>query len=315
VLVVNKMDLLPSDTKMAERRLLSWVREQPEYQALPPVAAIHFVSAHTGWGLPRLLGRLCKLCAHHGTNAQFIGLTNAGKSTLVNRLLNTGQRQEVTTSPVAGTTLGNLAFRLICDRRHGGPRLFRKGDAPRKAAGIRTVYDTPGIIDPTHLTQLLTPDEQRAIFPAKCTPKLNTVKREQSLLFGGLARIDYVSGDPAHVVLVSFASPHIKMHKTNAARADALVANAAEGGGEGVRPMVLTPPYSEGRADPFPPLSNVTEHTVMGRGWRSKNAAADLVLPGVGWAMVFAPAGTQVVLRASLVPGHPATVRTPLENG
>lgn len=317
VLVVNKVDLLPADTKRSERRLLDWVRAQPEYQTLHNVEAIHLVSAQSGWGLPRLLRRLCKLCGAHNVEARLVGLTNAGKSTLVNRLLGRrATRQQVTTSAVAGTTLGDIHFRLICaSRGAGGPRLCRRRDMPVHESS-HSVYDTPGIIDPQHITQLLTPEEQRALFPARCKPRTCTIKRGQSLMFGGLARLDFLSGDVEHVTIVVFTSPNVRLHQTKTDRAKAwfVPRDTDEMGNEsGRRGRQLEPPFMDTREVPFPELSNITEHSIRGKGWKPSEGAADIVLPGIGWGMVCAGRGKTVVLQSAVAPGHPGTVRSPLE--
>eukprot|EP00038_Savillea_parva_P015437 m.220320 g.220320 ORF g.220320 m.220320 type:complete len:760 (+) comp31005_c0_seq1:208-2487(+) len=382
VLVVNKVDLLPSDAKRAQRRLIEWLRAQPEYNALPThVDAVHFVSAHTGWGLPRLLRRLCRLCGHHGSRqggVRFVGLTNAGKSTLVNRLLLLGRRQQqpddrqestkktqrsskdkersqsgnknhhkntnaqvredvtteqhgdVTTSPVAGTTLGDLAFQLVCNRKRGGPRLMPvhgsdglHGAPPTPTdATTYPVYDTPGIVDPDHVTRLLTPAEQSAVFTTKCRPVIHTLKRGDTLLFGGLGRIDYVEGTADHVIVVAFASPKIVLHRAKRRRADELLAALQHG--EALHPeevavdathktVHLAPPFLKARSERFPPLDNTRDFTMTGRGWMPSDAVTDIVLPGIGWGMLSVGKGKRVKLQASVTPGHPPALRSPIE--
>ena len=71
------------------------------------------------------------------------------------------------------------------------------------------MLDTPGVMLTDHVSHLLTPDEQRAVSPASCVPKVHTLRRGQSLLFGGLARVDYVDGDEDHIIVTAFAAPTV----------------------------------------------------------------------------------------------------------
>eukprot|EP00041_Stephanoeca_diplocostata_P017958 m.372270 g.372270 ORF g.372270 m.372270 type:complete len:475 (+) comp20870_c0_seq1:168-1592(+) len=131
MLVVNKVDVLPCDAQQNEQRLRRWVLSQPELETLQgEVVSINFVSGQTGWGLPRLLRRMYTHCTNNYTSARLIGITNAGKSTLINRMVVTGEEKQrrrgvapvtssvatrdvITTSAVAGTTVSALPFRLV----------------------------------------------------------------------------------------------------------------------------------------------------------------------------------------------------------
>ena len=92
----------------------------------------------------------------------FFKAANAGKSTLLNHIL--GRRNEdkrvpkfrpgnlnsrkgaVTTSPLPGTTLKFIKVDL---------------------GGGRNLYDTPGLLVPGTLTQLLTPEELKIVVPKR----------------------------------------------------------------------------------------------------------------------------------------------------
>ena len=87
LLVLNKVDLLPCDAKKSELKLVQWVREQPEYARLPNTLSVHLVSATSGWGLPRLLRKIHDYCRGNEVSASVVGLTNVGKSSMINRML------------------------------------------------------------------------------------------------------------------------------------------------------------------------------------------------------------------------------------
>ena len=79
--------------------------------------------------------------------------------------------------------------------------------------------------------------------------------------------------------------------------------------------FLLEPPIVAGRAVPFPRLVTATDHVVRGRGWRPDDAAADVVLPGVGWAVVSLAEGVDARIQTLMPPGLISLLREPLEPG
>lgn len=166
ILAANKADLLPS--KMGIVRVESWVRRELEYLGVKSLAnvggAVRLVSCKTGFGISAMLDKAKKLAAERNCDIYVVGAANAGKSTLLNHILaskesedgsgrvkkragNQNKRKDVvTTSPLPGTTLKFLQVNV--------------GD------GI-DLFDTPGLLVPGTLTQLLTPEELKVVVPKK----------------------------------------------------------------------------------------------------------------------------------------------------
>jgi len=166
LLAANKADLLPS--KMGQHRAENWVRRELEYLGVQSIAniggAVRLVSCKTGFGISGLLSKARQLAEEMDTDVYVVGAANAGKSTLVNHILerNSKKRQPsrgkkragnanankgaVTVSPLPGTTLKFIKVDL--------------GDR-------RSLYDTPGLLVPGTLTQLLTPEELKIVVPRK----------------------------------------------------------------------------------------------------------------------------------------------------
>ena len=167
LIAANKVDLLPS--KMGFTRAENWVRRELEYLGVESIAniggAIRLVSCKTGYGLSQLLDKARSLAEKIDCDIYVVGAANAGKSTLLNHILrkndaypskfkgkknragnSNARKGMITTSPLPGTTLKFIKADL--------------GDG-------RALYDTPGLLVPGTLTQLLTPAELKMVVPKK----------------------------------------------------------------------------------------------------------------------------------------------------
>jgi hypothetical protein len=164
IIAANKADLLSS--KMGPQRVQNWVRRELEYLGIESLAniggAVQLVSCKTGMGIPVLLDKARNLAEEMDCDVYVVGAANAGKSSLINYILREsstdfkpGKRRAgnenarkgaVTTSPLPGTTLKFIKVDL---------------------GGGRSLYDTPGLLVPGTLTQMLTPDELKMVVPKK----------------------------------------------------------------------------------------------------------------------------------------------------
>ena len=166
ILAANKADLLPA--KMGQVRAENWVRRELEYLGVRSLAniggAVRLVSCKTGVGISAMLNKAKGLANEMDCDIYVVGAANAGKSTLLNYILgpdddledgdlpklragNRNKRKNaVTVSPLPGTTLKFIRVDI---------------------GGGRSLYDTPGLLVPGTLTQLLTPDELKIVVPKK----------------------------------------------------------------------------------------------------------------------------------------------------
>jgi len=164
IVAANKADLLPA--KMGQVRAENWVRRELEYMGVRSLAnvggAVRLVSCKTGAGVGGMLAKARELADEMDCDIYVVGAANAGKSTLLNYILgpeeavgtpikfragNRNKRKSaITTSPLPGTTLKFIKVDV--------------GDG-------RSLYDTPGLLVPGTLTQLLTPDELKIVVPKK----------------------------------------------------------------------------------------------------------------------------------------------------
>ena len=163
ILAANKADLMPS--KMGTARVENWVRRELEYMGVRSIAnvggAVRLVSCKTGEGVADMMKKARELAEDLDGDVYVVGAANAGKSTLINYILSRDQEKPtgkiragnrnqfkgaLTTSPLPGTTLKFIKIDL--------------GEG-------RSLYDTPGLLVPGTMTQLLTPEELKIVCPSK----------------------------------------------------------------------------------------------------------------------------------------------------
>lgn len=247
LLVGNKMDLLPKSVN--ERKLAAWLRASAKEAGLI-VQDVLFISSVKGHGFEQLEKTIESL--RKNRDVYIVGATNVGKSTFINRLIkqSTGYKNVITTSYFPGTTLGFIEIPL--DHQS-------------------SLIDTPGIVNKTQMAHYVSARDLKIITPRKeVKPRIYQLNSGQTLFFGGLARLDFISGEKQP--FVCYFSNELQIHRTKQKNADALYQNHA---GE-----LLSPPDQES-IQQLPPLVETTFHTGADK--------TDIVFPGLGWVSLKAP--------------------------
>ena len=184
ILVLNKKDVLPKSVK--EEKLINYLKEKNiEFEE------VIVVSVNKNINIDYLLKRI----KYYQTskNVYVVGHTNAGKSSLINKLISnySDNTQELTMSPLPSTTL-NLVKIDINDHL--------------------TLIDTPGLVDNGSILNRVDASMVKKISPKKeIKPRTYQLRKNQSIIIENLVRIDYVEGEKNSFTL--FVSNDLKVKR------------------------------------------------------------------------------------------------------
>ena len=184
ILVLNKKDVLPKSVK--EDKLIKYLEDKD----------VHFeevivISANKNYNIDYLLKRI--KFYQTSKNVYVVGHTNAGKSSLINKLIKnySDKTQELTMSPLPSTTLNTLSIEIN---------------------DYLTVIDTPGLVDPGSILNQVSGDLVKKISPTKeIKPRTYQLRKNQSIIIEDLVRIDYVEGEKNSFTL--FISNDLKVRR------------------------------------------------------------------------------------------------------
>lgn len=207
VLAVNKADLIPKTTPL--RELGSWVKSRLDHYGVPKAKFV-LVSAANGYGFPALADLLLTL----GLNILFVGITNVGKSSVLQRLLHMriggGKRAKIepTISPYPGTTVN--VSRWSCP-------------------GGLVLADSPGFVPQGRISDLVEPELAQEIIPHKSlSSHLYPVRTGDVVLIKSLAAVECLStsGD---ALLIGFTGSGVKWQKASIQQMDKWLQRGLEG--------------------------------------------------------------------------------------
>ncbi|KAJ1890113.1 nitric oxide associated protein 1 [Kickxella alabastrina] len=299
IIVANKADLLPKDYH--QERVIMWFKRFAKDLNLN-IQSIHLVSSLKNLGTRELAADITER-RRAGQDIYMVGRANVGKSELINALLRIsmgGYKHKVLASHVPGTTMGLSGVPL----RH-----FAKALVPVEGARPQdrqsNLYDTPGVFSNKSLLSFLNNNELKmAMCSKRITPFTYILNHGQSIMLGGLGRIDLVDG-PEYVYVTVFSNIH--PHFTRTQRAVELTERLEAGEKTFLRPPI----GDEDRLKSFPKSKLAVEHTF--EGTHKQHATLDVAFAGIGWVaitgqfpratiQVFTPNGMGVSVRPPLMP-------------
>lgn len=170
ILVITKRDIMPKSVK--NNKLLNYIK-QLNYKN--NIIDIVITSSKNNEGLDELYNKIKKYQTNR--NVYLVGNTNAGKSTLVNKLIKNYSINEsnITESIMPSTTLNQL--NVILDN-------------------TTTLIDTPGLIDEESVLNYVDYKILKRIIPKKeVKPKTFQLNIGKSIEIENLVRLDYIKGD------------------------------------------------------------------------------------------------------------------------
>ncbi|BDU49662.1 ribosome biogenesis GTPase YqeH [Haliovirga abyssi] len=245
IVAINKIDLVPTDKHPSE--ISDWVKKRFIEKRINPLD-ISIISAKTRYGVNGILTKLNHFYKGR-TNVGVVGVTNVGKSTVINRLL--GNKKNLTVSKYPGTTL-KIVKNIIPGTEF-------------------TLIDTPGIIPNGRISDMVCHECNLKIVPSSEISRMTfKMEKDRVLMLGGLAVIRVLNEEGEKPIFAAFASKDVKFHKTNINRIEDMKSKHI---GE-----MLIPPCNNCK-DEYSSLKMKKEvHTV--------NEGEELVLKGLGWLSV-----------------------------
>jgi len=188
IMVITKRDIMPKSIK--NEKLIKFVETLNEkYNIIDTV----IVSSFNNEGLDELYKKIRQY--QTSKKVYVVGSTNAGKSTLVNKLVKNYSTEvsDITASIMPSTTLNQINVKLNDDL---------------------TLIDTPGIVDETSIINYADSKLLKKITPKKeIKPITYQINKGKSIEIDNIARMDYNSGNKNSFTL--FMSNGLKISQVN----------------------------------------------------------------------------------------------------
>jgi len=175
IIVLTKKDLLPKSVK--DYKLIDYVAKR-----VGSYLDIEIISSIKNYNLDNLMSKIKKYS--NNKEIYFVGMTNSGKSTLINKLIKnySDSNIEVTTSMYPSTTLNKIEIKL----------------------NELKIVDTPGLISSGSILNSLDLKNIKKITPKKeIKPRSYQLKGTGSLLIENYIRIDYKEDNNIAVYLAN----------------------------------------------------------------------------------------------------------------
>ncbi len=227
LIVVNKIDLLPKSLKLVN--LEARIREIALSKKLH-VEGVLMISANDQKMVQKVIAKISKLkypqaknkYQHHREvrfgNCYIVGCASVGKSTFMNKVLKMTMdidENTITTSNQYQTTLDFIKWPL--DRSS-------------------YIIDTPGIINSKHFGAYLSNRSLQVLIASKyIKPRTYQLNTNQSILLGGLARIDFETESKINASF--YVANELYLHRTKTSQVQDVMASQ--------KLKMLVPPFEE----------------------------------------------------------------------
>ncbi|XP_065332422.1 nitric oxide-associated protein 1 [Cloeon dipterum] len=146
----------------------------------------------------------------------------------------------------------------------------------------RWCFDTPGVVYPDQVINLLTEEELEKVIPkAIISPRSFSLLAGQTLFLAGLGRVDYLHGTSNQIIVTIFSSDHLPITICETTQADEVYQTYA--GSD----LLVVPSGSEERLAMWPGLKKGL--SAKFEGIHSKESVADVLFSSAGWMSVTLP--------------------------
>lgn len=190
IIVLTKKDLLPKSVK--DYKLINYVTNR-----VKNYLDIEVISSIKNYNLDSLINKIQKY--NNKEDIYFVGFTNSGKSTLINKLIKnySNKDMQLTTSVYPATTLNKVEINL---------------------ENLK-IIDTPGLINPKSILNFISSKEVKKITPKKeIKPRTYQLVNSGSVIIDNKVRIDYYQANNItiyianniNIVKTSLNNPNLK---------------------------------------------------------------------------------------------------------
>lgn len=189
IIIINKLDLIPDDKHPSE--VADWVKERLYDEGIAPLD-IAIVSSKNAYGINGIFKKINHFFPK-GVDAVVLGVTNVGKSSIINRLLGT---KIATVSKYPGTTLKS-----------------NKQNIPRTNINL---IDTPGLIPEGRISDLVCEQCNLKIIPSgEISRKTFKFDKDRVLYIGDLVSMRVTKVGEYKPIVTVYASKNIPFLETN----------------------------------------------------------------------------------------------------
>lgn len=195
IFVANKRDILPKAVN--DQKLADFVLKRAVDMGINAIDIV-VTSASKNYNIDELISKIMSL--RHGGNVYVVGSASCGKSSLINTLLKNYSNETnnfITVSPYPGTTIDVIEV-PIDDNSY--------------------IYDTPGLTIKNSIITLVDRKVLNQVTPkSEIKPLTYQLEQEQSLIIGGLAYFDFVSGPKSNFTV--YVSNMVQVNRSKLKRA------------------------------------------------------------------------------------------------
>lgn len=192
IIVINKLDLIPDDKHPSE--VANWVKGRLAEEGISPLD-IAIVSSKNGYGINGIFKKINHFYPE-GVDVVVLGVTNVGKSSIVNKLLG---KKLVTVSKYPGTTLK-----------------INRCMIPKTKI---TLIDTPGLIPEGRISDLVCGDCNLKIIPSgEISRKTYKLDKDRVIFLGDLLQMRVTDIEENKPIISIYASKNVNFLETNMER-------------------------------------------------------------------------------------------------
>lgn len=193
IVVLNKVDLIPGEKHPSE--VAKWSKERLGEEGIVPLD-IAVVSSKKGYGISGIFKKINHFFPE-GSKVAVLGVTNVGKSSIINRLLG---EKIATESKYPGTTLKNSEKKL------SNANIF--------------LIDTPGLIPEGRFSDLVCEKCNLDIVPSmEISRKTYKEGKDRIIFISGLIKIRIIGDNELRPIFSVYASKNVSYHDTNLEKA------------------------------------------------------------------------------------------------